>query len=117
MSVELVEKTCAKCKRTLPLSEFYRNRSRSDGRSDRCKDCAKDAVKASKASRRAEMGEEAWLTSRAEAARRSRERSGNQRGRIYDRARRAALQGLIDAHRSEFDRRMALALDELERTS
>lgn len=44
-------KKCNKCGRELPLSEFYRNRSRKDGYMDRCKDCHNEDVKKSKAKR------------------------------------------------------------------
>lgn len=32
-------KTCIKCKRTLPLSEYHKDKSRSSGYRERCKDC------------------------------------------------------------------------------
>lgn len=34
-----MRKECSKCKRTLPLNEFYKNKSKKDGLSYYCKDC------------------------------------------------------------------------------
>jgi RNase P subunit RPR2 len=34
-------KTCYKCKRDLPLTSFYKNKARPDGRNTGCKDCHK----------------------------------------------------------------------------
>lgn len=36
-----MEKTCPKCSKTLPVSEFHRNRARYDGLQHQCKACAK----------------------------------------------------------------------------
>lgn len=43
-------KKCYKCGRTLPVTEFYKNRSTKDGLQSMCKDCIKerDAARASK---------------------------------------------------------------------
>lgn len=38
-------KICSKCKRELPISEFYKDKSRSDGLRSTCKDCTKNNVK------------------------------------------------------------------------
>ena len=37
-----VSKQCFICKRTKPLTDFYRNRQRHDGRENQCKTCQKD---------------------------------------------------------------------------
>lgn len=44
-------KRCYKCGRTLPVTEFHKNRSTKDGLQNMCKDCIKerDAERASKA--------------------------------------------------------------------
>lgn len=40
-NIELATKHCWKCNRVLPLSEFYKNRSKSDGLAGWCRDCSK----------------------------------------------------------------------------
>lgn len=114
-AVELVEKRCPACGEVKPLSEYHQNKSNPDGRHHYCKPCNKAQVKARNVRRRREMGEEAWLTHRAEVVRRSRERTGNAAGKLYGKARRRAIAALVEAHRAEFDARLRLALDELER--
>jgi len=38
-------KTCSKCQKNLPLSEFYKHKGFADGHLNKCKDCARsDAV-------------------------------------------------------------------------
>jgi RNase P subunit RPR2 len=37
--VSVKEKTCGKCKRTLPASDFWKARSSKDGLQPQCKDC------------------------------------------------------------------------------
>ena len=113
--VELVEKRCTKCGEVKPLSGFHRNKSSKDGRHAYCKPCTRAAELARQARRRTEMGEEAWLAARAEAVRKHRERTGNAGGKRYSRAVTAATRALIEAHRAEYDARLRLALDELER--
>lgn len=34
-------KTCYRCKKTLPITEFYKDRSKTDGLSPECKDCSR----------------------------------------------------------------------------
>ncbi|MCL5433285.1 MAG: hypothetical protein M1524_04200 [Patescibacteria group bacterium] len=36
------KKKCSTCRKTLSISEFYRNRTRPDGLGSECKDCAKE---------------------------------------------------------------------------
>lgn len=38
--MEVGTKQCSKCKRILPVSEFYKNKTRKDGLATMCKDCA-----------------------------------------------------------------------------
>lgn len=111
----MVEKRCPKCGEVKPLSGFHRNKSSKDGRHAYCKPCTRAAELARQARRRTEMGEEAWLAARAEAVRKHRERTGNAGGKRYSRAVTAATRALIEAHRAEYDARLRLALDELER--
>lgn len=46
-------KTCSKCKRTLPISQFYRNARNKDGYHSACKECHNKEVNAAKAKKRA----------------------------------------------------------------
>lgn len=41
-------KTCSKCGKTLPLTDFYRNKNCRDGHSSACKDCVDKGIKESK---------------------------------------------------------------------
>ena len=59
-------KACSTCGATKPLSGFYRSKKTRDGHAYSCKSCTKTRVRDSVARRRAEMGDEAWLTSRVE---------------------------------------------------
>lgn len=112
-----VEKRCPACGVVKPLSDFHRNRSRRDGHSHECKPCANARVKANTAKRRAAMGDEAWLALRREEVRRSRARTGNAGGKLYDRAKRHAVRSLIEAHQAEYDTLLRRALDELQQTA
>ena len=47
-----MDKTCRVCHQTKPLSEFYRNANRLDGKASRCKSCAKEASRLYRASLR-----------------------------------------------------------------
>ena len=38
-------KVCSKCKRELPISEFYKNKSRKDGLNAQCKNCMNEYAK------------------------------------------------------------------------
>lgn len=46
MSESIITKHCTKCNTTKPVSEFYRNRSNTDGLSCNCKMCHKAQIKA-----------------------------------------------------------------------
>jgi hypothetical protein len=116
-AVVVVEKRCPKCGQTKVASDFYRNRSNSNGLSSECKPCTQERVAASAKRRRAEMGEEAWKEHVRRTTERSRERRGMKRERVYSRAQYQARQELIDAHREEYEARLKLALDALERES
>lgn len=40
-----MEKNCAGCKKTLPLEDFYKNKTNLDGKSNYCKSCTKSNAK------------------------------------------------------------------------
>lgn len=48
MNMEVLEKTCPSCGKTLPASEFYKNSSTKDGLSYYCKECHKKSMKKGK---------------------------------------------------------------------
>lgn len=107
--VVLLEKRCTKCDTVKPLSEFHRNKTAVDGRHAWCKPCSRQYQRERQAKAREEMGEEAWLVSRAAITRRHRERTGNATGKAYERARRAALEALRELHPNEFEHLFLLA--------
>lgn len=43
--METLTKTCTKCGRTLPLSDFYADKKNTDGHRSWCKDCCKELNK------------------------------------------------------------------------
>ncbi len=43
--VEIVSKTCTKCKITKELELFHKNKRKKDGRRSACKECRKNSVK------------------------------------------------------------------------
>jgi hypothetical protein len=55
-------KTCFRCERDLPRSEFYRHAETSDGLLGKCKDCTKADVKAYKATPRGRELTRGWKT-------------------------------------------------------
>lgn len=110
-------KTCRKCKRTLNLSEFHRNKRMRDGLRNECKDCARDATRASVARRRAEMGDEAFRARQRENTSRHRERNGPESDRRQRMAYQAAMAALRERHRKEFDRLYAIELRRQEESA
>lgn len=114
-AVVVATKRCSRCRETKPLTEFHRNRAKTDGRRGECKVCANAMVAAYQERKRAEMGEDAWREMNRSKVNASRARNGLSRDRLYNRARSAAAEALIRAHRSEFDRLLAAFLYEEER--
>ena len=102
-------KTCTKCKRTLNLSEFYRDKGKRDGRSHWCRACNRANTKAAVERRRAEIGEEAWRAERRDAVRRHRAKNGT-RDKTQVKAYNAAMAQIRERHRKEFDRLYAIEL-------
>lgn len=115
MTLTLVTKTCASCGATKPLGDFYRRSSSRDGRQASCKSCTLERVVAARNEKRAEMGEEAWLAHQREITRRSRQRRGYSRERVYGRAQRDARAQLIVRHRKEYEALLSRLLDQYER--
>ena len=103
MQLTLTEKTCTKCQLTKPLTSFYRNKLTKDGHAGRCSTCQRAEVGSNSARRRSEMGEAAWLKHNREAAARSRAKTDNASGKVYNQARRAAVDNLIANHAKEFE--------------
>ena len=58
----MTEKTCTKCKRTLPVSQFYKNKRNRDGLSCTCKECFDKDVNARKAKQRSATKEVKTVT-------------------------------------------------------
>lgn len=98
----LAVKGCPACGETKPLSEFYRDRVRSDGRSTYCRTCDLRRTNASRARRRKQMGEEAWLELQR-ANQQRRRAKGAPKDRAQREAYRAAESRLREAHREEFE--------------
>ena len=103
MQLTLTEKTCTKCQLTKPLTSFYRNKLTKDGHAGRCSTCQRAEVDFNSARRRSEMGEAAWHKHNREAAARSRAKNNNAAGKIYAKAKSAAVNNLIANHAKEFD--------------
>ena len=61
-------KVCTKCKRTLPLSEFYRRAASKDGLTCQCKECRKAAEHEWTQKKRAEC-DTSWLENNRERCR------------------------------------------------
>lgn len=96
MSIEILSKRCTKCGEVKPVSDFYREKRKVSGYHSHCKVCHKAQTVASRALRREEMGEEAWLAHQRELVARSRERRQMSSERSYSKAKSAAVTG---AHR------------------
>jgi hypothetical protein len=68
-----MEKKCFKCKRLLPLSEFYKHPAMGDGHLNKCKDCSRQDAK-ERAARL--MMDEGWVASEKERGRKKYHRLG-----------------------------------------
>lgn len=110
----LATKTCSRCGETKPLTAFHRHSRMLDGRRSDCAECARALTKLYQERKRAEIGDEAWREMTRLKVREHRERTGNERGKAYDRARYRASEALIRAHHSEFERLLAAELYEAE---
>ena len=103
MQITLTEKTCTKCHVVKPLTSFYRNKLTKDGHAGWCITCQRPVLDANKSRRRAAMGEDAWLKHQREVTAKSRAKNDNAVGKIYAKARSAAVNTLIANHAKEFD--------------
>lgn len=104
MTLELMERRCARCGETKPLGDFPRSKNEIGGRGYWCKPCSREAANAYNARMRAVLGED-------EVRRRQRERTtrhrstpeGREASRLQSRITREALSRLRDAHRDEYE--------------
>jgi hypothetical protein len=96
-AVELAFKHCPDCDTTKPVAEFHRHPKTRDRLQVRCKPCFNAYERERRATRRAAMGEEAWLEYQRQIIRRHRQKTGNVQGKAY------AL------HRDEFEHLLLLA--------
>jgi hypothetical protein len=108
-AVELAFKHCPDCDTTKPVAEFHRHPKTRDRLQVRCKPCFNAYERERRATRRAAMGEEAWLEYQRQIIRRHRQKTGNVQGKAYARDKFRAVQVLIDLHRDEFEHLLLLA--------
>lgn len=104
----VAEKTCTRCGELKSLSDFYRNRRASDGRTSWCKACVLETTRERDARQRAVDPEAFKARNRASVQRHRSTPEGREAARKHSARRVAALKQLVENHRDEFDRIMAL---------
>ena len=98
----LSTKRSTKCGEEKPLSEFYRDKNRRDGRTPSCGECQRTYQREHQAKVRAEIGEKEWRARRNKIVQRHRAKT---EGRpLYNQAYAAATSRLRELHRSDFKR-------------
>lgn len=107
--LRLAEKPCTKCGEVKPLSEFYRNKTKRDGRHCACKVCHRASTDAAQERRRAAMGEDRFKELQRIKVQYHREITGNVTGKEYARAVWRATQVLKGRHRKEYEHLLLLA--------
>lgn len=108
IELDMATKRCTKCGETKPLSGFYRNGGRGDGRHSWCAACQGAHAAASNARKMAE-DPDGFRERQREVVARHRARTGNARGKALNRARSAAIAALIEAHRKEYEALLRVA--------
>lgn len=107
-------KECTRCGEYKTLTEFSPKKNGRLGRHNLCKPCTNQATKERRDKARA-ADPEGFRERQREIVRKSREKRGMARERLYSRAKQRAIQRLIDAHRKQFEAYLTLELDAEER--
>jgi hypothetical protein len=102
-TLSVATKHCGMCLKVKPLSEFYRDIGKRDGRSSRCKPCQLAKTREWQAAKREEMGHKAYREYRRAIVAKSRNRTGNKSARLSASAYSTALYALRDLHRDQFE--------------
>jgi hypothetical protein len=100
-AVELITKQCTACREELPLSAFHAGAG-VYGRTSQCRTCVSAYRAELRARRIAEEGIDAVRKRTRDQVAASRKRTGNSRGRQYQRAYRRAEAALRNAHPDQF---------------
>jgi len=101
--LDLAVKTCTKCGKTKPLSDFYRHKGTLDGHHGWCKPCHRASTDAATAALRERMGEDLYRAHKADIVRRHRAKGRDARSRESRKAYQETLHELRRRHQDEFD--------------